>query len=57
MKNEENNAAIALNVLYAKKEKIYPLYVSKYNSNRGKEAILSMISNRDIHEAKSEARR
>ena len=28
---EKNNIAIALNVLYAKKEKIYPAYVSKYN--------------------------
>ena len=32
-KFEKNNAKIALNVLYAKKGKIYPAYVSKYNSN------------------------
>ena len=28
---EKNNVTIALNVLYAKKEKIYPAYVSKNN--------------------------
>ena len=28
-KFEKNNVTIALNVLYAKKEKIYPAYVSK----------------------------
>ena len=32
-KFEKNNWTIALNVLYAKKEKIYPAYVSKHNSN------------------------
>ena len=31
---DKNNAAIALNILYAKKAKIYPAYVSKHNSNR-----------------------
>ena len=30
---EKNNQKIALNVLYARKEKIYPAYVSKHNSN------------------------
>ena len=30
---ETNNGIIALNVFYAKKEKIYPAYVSKHNSN------------------------
>ena len=34
---EKNNVRIALNVLYSKKEKIYPAYVSKQNSNREKE--------------------
>ena len=29
-KNEKNNVTIALNVLYAKKEKMYPDYVSKH---------------------------
>ena len=42
---EKNNLIIALNVLYAKKEKIYPAYVSKHNSNREKQVILLMISN------------
>ena len=41
----ENNVTIAFNVLYAKKEKIYPAYVSKHNSNREKQVILLMISN------------
>ena len=35
-KFESNNAKIALNVLHAKKEKIYPAYVSKNNSNHEK---------------------
>ena len=35
-KFEENNVTIALYVLYAKKEKIIPAYVSKHNSNREK---------------------
>ena len=32
-KIEKNNVTIVLNVLYAKKENIYPAYVSKHNSN------------------------
>ena len=32
-KFEKNIVAIALNVLYSKKEKIYPAYLSKHNSN------------------------
>ena len=39
-KFEKNIVTISLNVLYAKKEKIYPAYVSKHNSNRGKQVIL-----------------
>ena len=35
-KIEKNNVTIGLNVFYAKKEKIYPAYVSKHNSNREK---------------------
>ena len=31
--------------MYAKKEKIYPAYLSKRNSNREKQVILLMISN------------
>ena len=46
-KIEKNNVRIALNVLYARKEKINPAYVSKYNSNCEKEVILLMISNRE----------
>ena len=53
-KIEKNNVTIALNVLYAKKEKIYPAYVSKYNSNCEKQVILLMISSREIRVAKSE---
>ena len=34
------------NVLYVKKEEIYPAYVSKSNSNREKQVILLMIPNR-----------
>ena len=41
----KNNATIALNVLNAKKEKIYPAYVSKHSSNRAKQNILLMIPN------------
>ena len=46
-KFEKNNVTIALNVLYAKKEKIYPAYVSKHNSNREKQVILLVIANRE----------
>ena len=42
---EKNNPAIAFNVLYAKKEKIYPAYVSKH-SNRVKQVLLLMKLNR-----------
>ena len=35
-KNQKNNVTIARNVLYAKKEKIYPAYVSKHSSNHEK---------------------
>ena len=31
-KIEKNNVTIVLNLFYAKKEKIYPAYVSKHNS-------------------------
>ena len=40
--------------LYAKKEKIYPGYVSKHNSNREKQVILLMISNGKGREAQLE---
>ena len=42
---KKNYPTIALNVLYAKKEKKYPAYVSKHNSNREKQIILLMITN------------
>ena len=40
-----NNVTIALKDLYTKKEKIYPAYVSKHNSNREKQVIHLMIPN------------
>ena len=49
-KIEKNNLTIALNVLYLKKEKIYPAYVSKHNSNCEKQVILLMIPNGKGHE-------
>ena len=52
-KFEKNNVAIALNVLYAKKDKIYPPYVSQHNSNREKQVILLMISKGEKRKAKS----
>ena len=44
-KIKKNELKIALNVLYTKKEKIYPAYVSKHNSNREKQVILLTIPN------------
>ena len=44
-KNEKNNVTIALNVLYVKKEKIYPGYVLKHNSNHEKQVIVLTIPN------------
>ena len=46
-KIEKKNVTIPINVLYAKKEKIYPANVSKSNSNHAKQIILLMISNRE----------
>ena len=37
------------NILYLKKEKIYPAYVSKQNSNHEKQVILLMIPSRENH--------
>ena len=39
--SEKNNVTIALNVLYIKKEKIYPGYVLKRNSDREKQVLWS----------------
>ena len=47
-KFEKNNITIALNVLYVKKEKIYPAYVSKHNSNRERQVILLMIPDKKV---------
>ena len=46
-KTEINNLAITLNILYAKNEEIYSVYLSNYNSNRKKQVILLMISSRE----------
>ena len=45
IENLINNLITTFNVLYTKKQKIYPAYVSKHNSNRRKQAILSMVPN------------
>ena len=42
---DKNNVKIDLNVLYVRKEKIYPAYVSKYNSNCEKQVTLLKIPN------------
>ena len=47
-KIERSNLTIALNVLYAKKANVYPTYVSKHNSNHGKQVTLLMIPNGKI---------
>ena len=44
-KIQKNNVTIAVNIFYAKKEKIYPAYFSKHNSNQEREIIFLMISN------------
>ena len=44
-KFEKNNATIALSVLHAKKEKTYPVYVLRHNSNCEQQVILLIISN------------
>ena len=43
----KDNQTIALNVFYAKNEKIYPAYVSKQNSKLEKQVIFLMIPNRE----------
>ena len=53
-KFEKNNVTITINVLHAKKEKIYFAYVSKHNLNREKQVILLMIPNGNGREAESE---
>ena len=46
-KIEKKNVTIAVKVLNAKKENIYPVYVSKKNSNKEKQDIILLISNRE----------
>ena len=43
--------------MHAKKEKIYPGYVSKHNSNCEKQVISLIIPNWEKREAKSEGQR
>ena len=57
LKNREKNVTVALNVLYAKKEKIYPAYVSKDISNHGNQVILLMISDEGKFKARSKVQR
>ena len=52
-KFEKNNLTIALNVLSSKKQKMYPAYVSRNNSNRKNQVIFLMIPNGRRLEAKS----
>ena len=47
---EKNKVKTALNVLYAKKEKMYPDYRSKHNLNREKQVIILMIPNGERRE-------
>ena len=56
-KFEKTDVAIALNILYTKKENIYLAYVSKHNSNHEKQNIHLMIPNKEGREAKSEGQR
>ena len=44
---KKSNVTISLNVLYAKREKIYPADFSKNNSNLEKQVILLVIPNRE----------
>ena len=52
-KGERNNVTIALNVLYNKKEKINPGYVSKNSLCHEKQVIVLMIPNEEGCAAKS----
>ena len=46
-KFEKTNVTIVLNIMCAKKEKIYPAYASKNNSNREKQSSILIIPNRE----------
>ena len=43
--------------MYTKKEKIYPAYISKHNSNRGKQVIILIIPKGEACKANSKGRR
>ena len=43
-KIEKNYLTIALDILFGKKEKINPAYVSKHNSKRQKQVVFLMIT-------------
>ena len=47
-KFEKSNVTSALIVLYAKNEKMYPVYVSNHNSNCEKQVVLLIVSNGGI---------
>ena len=42
---EKSNLAVPLNVLYDKKEKMFPAYVPRHNLNRERQVILVIIPN------------
>ena len=55
-KIKTNNVTTALNVLYGKKEKIHPAYISKNNSNCEKQVTPLMIPNGEKGRAKPKGR-
>ena len=50
----KNNVTIALEFFYAKKEKLYPVSISKCNSHRERQVIILMVSNGEKIEGKSD---
>ena len=44
---EKNNPTIALNILYTKEKEIFPVYISKIDSNCEKQIILLMTPNEE----------
>ena len=46
---QKNNPRTALNILYIKEKEIWPVYISKINSNCEKQIILLMIPNEEIY--------
>ena len=47
-KIEKNNPIIVLNVLYGRKEIVYPGYILKHNSELWKQVIFLMIPNGEV---------